>query len=218
MKTIKTFVKSHPVLTYFALTFAISWGGMLLVMVAVPGGFPGTREQVETRLNFAMLAWTAGPPLPGILLTGLLYGREGFRNLLTRMTRWRVSAHWYAVALLSAPLLFMVVPLALSLRSPEFLPGIFITSDLAYVLLFGIGWGLIGGGHLRGTRLDGLRHTQDEAALRCAWYGTLHRGSVGSVALAPGLLGKRRYLRSSLPGPLAGQCGRRYPCGVTGSL
>ena len=148
MKTIKAFVKSHPVLTYFALTFAISWGGMLLVMVAVPGGFPGTREQVETRLNFAMLAWTAGPPLAGILLTGLLYGSEGFRNLLTRMTRWRVGARWYAVALLSAPLLFMVVPFALSLTFPEFLPGIFTSEEKTFLLLFGIGWGLIGGGFL----------------------------------------------------------------------
>ncbi len=29
MTTIKAFIKSHPVLTYFALTFAISWGGFL---------------------------------------------------------------------------------------------------------------------------------------------------------------------------------------------
>ena len=30
MKTIKAFIKSHPLLSYFALTFAISWGGILL--------------------------------------------------------------------------------------------------------------------------------------------------------------------------------------------
>jgi hypothetical protein len=27
MKTIKAFIKRHPLLSYFALTFAISWGG-----------------------------------------------------------------------------------------------------------------------------------------------------------------------------------------------
>jgi hypothetical protein len=32
-------------------------------------------------------------------LTGLLYGRAGFRDLLARMTRWRVAARWYTVAL-----------------------------------------------------------------------------------------------------------------------
>jgi uncharacterized protein len=70
------------------------------------------------------LAMLAGPSVAGILLTGLLYGRAGFRDLLTRMTRWRVGARWYAVALLTAPLLFTAVSLALSLTSPEFLPVI----------------------------------------------------------------------------------------------
>jgi hypothetical protein len=75
-------------------------------------------------LPFMGLAMLAGPSVPGILLTGLLYGRAGFRDLLTRMTRWRVGARWYAVALLTAPLLFTAVSLALSLTSPEFLPVI----------------------------------------------------------------------------------------------
>jgi uncharacterized protein len=136
MKTIKAFIKSHPVLSYFALTFAISWGGMLLLILAGgSGGIP-------------MLAWVAGPPVAGIVLTGLVYGRAGFRDLVSRMTRWRVSARWYAVALLTYPLLVTAMLLAFSPSSPEFLPRIFTTDDKASVLLFGIGWGLIGGGLL----------------------------------------------------------------------
>ena len=76
------------------------------------------------------------------MLTGLVYGRAGFRDLLARMTRWRVGARWYAVALLTAPLLLTAVLLALSLISPEFLPRILTTSDKASLLLLGIGWGL----------------------------------------------------------------------------
>src|SRR5215211_423172 len=136
MKTIKAFVKSHPVLSYFVLAFAISWGGMLLLILAGgSGGIP-------------MLAWTAGPPVAGILLTGLVYGRAGFRNLLTRMTRWRVGARWYAAALLTAPLLVTATLLAFSLSSPEFLPRILTSDEKAALLLFGIGWGLVGGGLL----------------------------------------------------------------------
>jgi uncharacterized protein len=136
MKTIKVFIKSHPVISYFALTFAISWGGMLLIMVAGgAGGIP-------------MVAWVAGPPVAAVLLTGLVYGREGFRDLLSRMTRWRVDVRWYAVALLTAPLYMTAILLAFSLNSPDFLPRILTTSDKAALLLFGLGWGLIGGGLL----------------------------------------------------------------------
>jgi hypothetical protein len=108
---------------------------LLLILAGASGGIP-------------MVAWVAGPPVAGILLTGLLYGREGFRDLLRRMTRWRVGARWYAVALLTTPLYLTAIHLAFSLSSPELLPRILTTSDKAPLLLFGIGWGLIGGGLL----------------------------------------------------------------------
>jgi hypothetical protein len=82
------------------------------------------------------------------VFTGLLYGKAGFRDLLSRMTRWKVGARWYAVALLTYPLLVTAMLLAFSPSSPEFLPRIFTTDDKTSVLLFGIGWGLIGGGLL----------------------------------------------------------------------
>src|SRR5829696_10339024 len=105
MKTIKAFIKSHPLLSYFALVFAISWGGILIV--AGPGGFLGTKEISEVLFPIMVLATLAGPSVAGILMTGLVYGRAGFRDLFARMTRWRVGVGWYAVALLTAPLLSM---------------------------------------------------------------------------------------------------------------
>ncbi|MDH4135841.1 MAG: CPBP family intramembrane metalloprotease, partial [Anaerolineae bacterium] len=139
----KDFIKSNPVLTYYALTFAISWGGILIVVG--PGGIPGTREEFERLLPVVILALLAGPSVAGLLLTGLVHGRAGLRELLSRLLRWQVSARWYAVALLTAPLLFTAIPLALSLLFPEFLPGIFTTDDKASLLLLGIAAGLIGG-------------------------------------------------------------------------
>lgn len=41
LTSVKTFIKRHPVLSYYVLTFTISWGGVLL-LVGGPGSIPGT--------------------------------------------------------------------------------------------------------------------------------------------------------------------------------
>jgi membrane protease YdiL (CAAX protease family) len=143
MTTSIAFFKRHAVLLYYVLVFAISWGGIL--MVVAPTGFPGTPEQTETIFYPALLVMLVGPTIAGILLTGLVYGREGLRALLARLFRWRVGARWYAVALLATPLLLTATLLVLALTSPVFLPGIVTADDKAALLLMGIAVGLIGG-------------------------------------------------------------------------
>jgi uncharacterized protein len=145
MTTIRALIKSHPLLSYVALTFAITWGTILIVVGVGPGGILATKEQYETLMPFLYPAMLAGPSVAGIVLSGILYGRSSFSDLFARMTRWRVGARWYAVALLTAPLVFTAVFVPLSLISPEFLPRIFITSDKASVLLMGIAAGLVAG-------------------------------------------------------------------------
>ena len=114
--TVTAFIERHPVLAYAALTFAISWGGFLLV-IGGPGGIPATPEQFETLMPLAVLAMLAGPPIAGLLLTGVVSGRAGYRELRSRLVWWRVGARWYALALLFAPLLYLALLLPLSLRS-----------------------------------------------------------------------------------------------------
>jgi hypothetical protein len=121
------FVKRHSVLTYYAVVFAISWGGFLLV--GGRGLVSGTNWQSDPQFQTAVLALLAGPPVAGLLLTGLVSGRAGLRELLARLLRWRVAARWYAVALLTAPLLMTATLLALSLLSPQFLPAVVKTDD-----------------------------------------------------------------------------------------
>jgi uncharacterized protein len=137
MKSMRGFIQRYAVLTYYSLTFAISWGGVLLV-IGGPGGISATPEHVDRLLPAAILAMLAGPGAAGILMTGLVSGRAGYRDLLTRLLKWRVGARWYAVAILTAPLVFTVALLALSLLSREFLPGILVSGDKASLLLFGI--------------------------------------------------------------------------------
>jgi membrane protease YdiL (CAAX protease family) len=143
MTTIQAFIQRRPALTYFALTFVISWGGILIVVG--PGGISGNPEQVEMLSPFVHLAMLAGPSVAGILLTGLVYQRAGFRELLARLLRWRVGARWYAVALLTVPLLVTATLFALLPTSPVFLPGILASDDKVSVLLVGSAVGLVVG-------------------------------------------------------------------------
>lgn len=144
MTTIKAFIKRHPVLTYFVLTFAISWGGVLLV-IGGPGAIPTPSEQAMKLLPVAIMVMVLGPSVAGILLTGLVNGQGGLREFLSRLLRWRVNPRWYAVALLISPILITVILLAFSRTSPVFIPGIVTTDDKATLLMSGIAAGLAAG-------------------------------------------------------------------------
>jgi membrane protease YdiL (CAAX protease family) len=144
MVTLRAIVKGHRVLAYYILAFAISWGGLLLV-IGGPGGIPGKPDQFESLLPAAILAMLAGPSVAGLALTGLVHGRPGMRGLLARLLRWRVGARWYAIALLTAPLLMTAIPLALALLFPAFLPGVLAADDRTSLLLMGIAAGLAAG-------------------------------------------------------------------------
>jgi membrane protease YdiL (CAAX protease family) len=206
--TITAFIKRHPVLTYFALTFAISWGGIL--MVIGPGGILGTKEVSEGLMPFVYLATLLGPSLAGILLTGLVDGRAGFRELLSRLLRWRVGARWYAVALLTAPLLITATLFVLSLTSPVFLPVIVTTDDKVSLLLTGIVMGLVVGffeelgwtgfavPRLR-LRYGGLTTGLIVGLLWGAWHFPLFSGSVSSSGALPPALYLSVLLFSFLP-------------------
>jgi membrane protease YdiL (CAAX protease family) len=128
MTALKAFIKNYPVTVYFALTFAISWGGFILAVG--PGGFSGGNWESDPKFPFAIAAMLAGPSVAGIALTGLISGSAGLRGLLSGLLRWRVALRWYAFALLPAPILASAVLYTVSISAP-----IFTTDDQVSVLL-----------------------------------------------------------------------------------
>jgi membrane protease YdiL (CAAX protease family) len=121
MKAIKDLIKNNPVLSFFILTFAISWGA-ILVLIAL-NGMPVTVEEAQAQLPIAIMTFLGGPLISGLLMIGVTDGRAGYRPLLSRLFKWRVSFLWYAIALLTAPLVFAVTHYLLMLFSPVYLPG-----------------------------------------------------------------------------------------------
>jgi membrane protease YdiL (CAAX protease family) len=139
MMSVRAVIKKRQVLTYFALTFAISWGATLVVVG--PGGIPVSPGQTG-KIGMATLL---GPSLASILLIGVVYGKAGFRELLSRLLRWRAGTRWYAIAILIAPLSTLAVLLALSSVSPQFLPVLFTADEKVGLLLAGIVGGVVVG-------------------------------------------------------------------------
>jgi CAAX protease family protein len=71
-------IRRHPLVAFFVLALAITWG-------PTPFG----------------IFMAAGPLLAAIVITALVDGRLGLRELGSRMLRWRVGWRWYAAAILT---------------------------------------------------------------------------------------------------------------------
>jgi hypothetical protein len=136
MTTLREFTTRHALLIFLILVFGISWGGML--------GIAGSAEMIangeisETVLMLAYLAMLAGPGIAGILLTGIVHGRAGLRDLALRLLKWQVGARWYASALLIAPIAILSVLLLLSRISADYIPRLFTTDDVGFLVQFSL--------------------------------------------------------------------------------
>lgn len=118
--TLEPWLRRHPLIGYFALTYGISWGGILIVLSATGFDLVELRP-LDTGLIFLLML--LGPSTSGLALTALLDGRAGLRRLWSSLRRWRVGGHWYAVALLTTPLLLLAVLWPLSaFLDPAFAP------------------------------------------------------------------------------------------------
>lgn len=144
MPTTVAFIRRHPVLAYYTLACAISWGTLILFVLG-QGVVPATAAEFTSQVPLLIPAVLGGPSLGAVLAIALVSGKAGFRELYARLRRWRVGVRWYAAALLTAPLVFVAVHAVLALVSPDFLPSIVTASDRAAVLVMGTVAGLVVG-------------------------------------------------------------------------
>jgi CAAX protease family protein len=141
MTTIRQMIQRHPLVTYFGLAYGIAWGGILLLVG------PKLAQGIPLQLSDGVLMFVPmclGPSTAGLMMTAIMDGRKGLRDLLSRMGRWRVGIRWYGVALLTTPVLALAVLLTLTaLVSPTFAPG-FNALGIVFGLVAGffeeIGW------------------------------------------------------------------------------
>jgi membrane protease YdiL (CAAX protease family) len=91
-------MKEHRLITFFVLTFAISWGvpGLALLLSALAEGFDVSLAAYSPLYYVGV--W--GPAIAALLLVGVTQGRAGLRAYASRLLQWRVGLPWYALALL----------------------------------------------------------------------------------------------------------------------
>ncbi len=141
MSSSKNTLGRRSILIYNALTFFLSWGGILLA-VGGPKGIPGTPELFEKLMPLLIPAMLGGPTFAGLLMTGLVYGKQGFRDLFSRLFKQRLGGRRFAGVFMAAPLLMTALPLVVSFFRPEYIPRIFSQPDTGGLLRLGIAAGL----------------------------------------------------------------------------
>lgn len=139
MSAPRHFLQRHPLALFLFLTFSISWAAVLLA--AGTGGLPATPDN-QAVLGMAILL---GPTLAGLIATGIVQGKQGFRTLLARLVHVRVGVRWYAVALLTAPVATLGALLLLSPSSPSFTPAFITATDKGGLVVMGVVAGVMVG-------------------------------------------------------------------------
>jgi membrane protease YdiL (CAAX protease family) len=128
-------IRRYPVVTYFALTFLISWTGALAV--AAPHLI---RDEPLPKMTGILMfpVMLLGPSFAGVVLTRIVDGKSGLRVLFSQMFRAWVPLRWYTPLLLPPVLVLTVLLILERFVSPVYAPNRFFMG-----ILFGIPAGFL---------------------------------------------------------------------------
>ena len=93
-KSIPEWMRIHPIPAFFLLTFILAW------MIWLPIGYLAPEYFL-----LAIIPGAWAPTIVSVLLTWLTDGKDGVRQFLGRVIRWRVGFQWYLVVLFGIALI-----------------------------------------------------------------------------------------------------------------
>ena len=122
MPRFRNWFQRHRLLSFFGLSYAISWSS-----------WPVYAMGMMPRMEFLPV----GPLAAAVIVIGLAEGRAGYRMWGRRLIRWRVHWAWYAVALLFPALLVLVIG-SLNIVFGAAAPGLSQLTWSGLLMVFGV--------------------------------------------------------------------------------
>jgi hypothetical protein len=176
-------VGRHPIVTFFVLSYAISWA-------ALP--FESVRFL------------PSGPLFAALIVIPITQGWSGLRELGRRMLRWRVRWYWYAAAF-GLPLAVHLAVVGINVASGAGVPSLTFTSLSTFLMVFAIrmvnpadgplgehpGWNGVALPGLQGSGYSPLLATAILAPLVAGWHLPtffLEEGGLQPSVLVAGLV------------------------------
>ena len=116
MSRLSSVVKRHPIITFFILSYAISWAFLPIEAVRF---------------------LPSGPLFAALIVIPVAQGWAGLRELGSRMIRWRVRWYWYVVAL-GLPLAVHLAIVGLNVAGGAGVPSLTFTSLTTFLMVFAV--------------------------------------------------------------------------------
>jgi uncharacterized protein len=103
LSPLRSWIVRHPIATVLVLVYATT-----TALVFVPKGLtePGLLPGGAT--PHGVLVNILGSAVPAFIVTALVSGKAGVRDLARRSLRWRVPLRWYLISLLAPLLIFLI--------------------------------------------------------------------------------------------------------------
>src|SRR3712207_3350662 len=114
MSGLLSVVRRHPIITFFVLSYAISWAFLPIESV---GFLP------------------SGPLFAALIVIPITQGWAGLKMLGLRIIRWRVRWYWYAAAI-GVPLAVHLAVVGLNVAAGAGVPSLSLTSMSTFLMVF----------------------------------------------------------------------------------
>ena len=140
-KGLQQVMRAHPLFSFLFMAYAFSWIMSIPYILSQWNILPNTQSY---QIFFVIKSF--GPALAARVMCYAMEGREGWRNLRSRIRQWRAGGQWYLFILLGVPAMMLlgIVVLPGALATFRGVPPNFLATYLVTFILIFFGGGPLG--------------------------------------------------------------------------